>query len=79
MYKDCEREKKNIKKLIKNLNFILKIHLYFTSYKDKFKKVKTENHFKNNLNVYTNTKIKKSQKKIPKIDENNFNPQYKHV
>ncbi len=43
---------------------ILKIHLYFTSYKDKFKKVKTKSHFKNNLNVYTYAKIKNKNKRI---------------
>jgi hypothetical protein len=55
-------------------DFTLKIHLYFTSYKDKSKKVKIENHFKNNLIVYTYTKIKNHKKsKKKKIDENNFN------
>jgi len=58
MHKDCNFFKKS-KKWLKTLTlihiFILKIHFYFTLYKDKFKKVKTENHFKNNLNVYTYT------------------------
>ncbi len=62
MHKDCKINPK-IKILIKNPNpktyFYQIIHLYFTSYKDKFKKIKTKNHVKNNLNVYTYTKINK--------------------
>jgi hypothetical protein len=55
MHKDYEFfNKKNRLRTINLIHiFILKIHLYFTSCKDNFKKVKIENHLKNNLNVYT--------------------------
>jgi hypothetical protein len=60
MHKDCKIKHK-INNFIKTLAlihiFVLTIHLYLTSYQDKFKKVKTKYHFRNNLNVYKYTKI----------------------
>jgi hypothetical protein len=35
--------------------------------------MKTKNQLKNNFTMYTYTKINNQRKKIPKIDENNFN------
>jgi hypothetical protein len=52
MYKDC------------NFFNILKIHLYFTSYKDKFKTVKQKNHLKNNFNMHTYTTNKNQREKF---------------
>jgi capsular polysaccharide biosynthesis protein len=63
MYEDC------------NFFNILKIHLYFTSYKDKFKILKQKITSKTTL-ICTHTQRIKIKEKNSKFDENNFNLKY---
>ncbi len=59
-----ELQNKNFKiqKMVKNLNpytyFYIKDTFIFYITQDKSRKLKQKNHFKNNLNTYTYTKIK---------------------
>jgi hypothetical protein len=70
MHKDCKIEKKIIILILKinpNTYLYKMMHSYFTSYKKKFRKIIFLDHLKNNLNVYTYTKIKNQRKKFQKL------------